>query len=65
MSNVAIFCAYDIVETVFIYNAYCDGKGLLMGNPVGGGKDKVEDKKFDEKSAKFWEKVLEIEEKLN
>lgn len=55
----------DIVETVFIYNAYCDGKGLLMGHPVGGGKDKVEDKKFDEKSARFWEKVLEIEEKLN
>lgn len=55
----------DIVETVFIYNAYCDGKGLLMGNPVGGGKDKVEDKKFDENSARFWEKVLEIEEKLN
>lgn len=22
----------DIVETVFIYNAYCDGKGLLMGH---------------------------------
>ena len=55
----------DIVETVFIYNAYCDGKGLLMGHPVGRMQDKADDKKFDEKSAQFWEKVLEIEEKLN
>ena len=55
----------DIVETVFIYNAYCDGKGLLMGHPVGRTQDKADDKKFDEKSAQFWEKVLEIEEKLN
>lgn len=55
----------DIVETVFIYNAYCDGKGLLMGHPVGRMKDKADDKKFDEKSARFWEKVFEIEEKLN
>lgn len=36
-----------------------------MGHPVGRMKDKADDKKFDEKSARFWEKVLEIEEKLN
>lgn len=33
--------------------------------PVGRTQDKADDKKFDEKSAQFWEKVLEIEEKLN
>ena len=51
----------DIVETVFIYNAYCDGKGLLMGHPVGRTQDKADDKKFDEKSAQFWEDDIEFE----
>lgn len=55
----------DIVETVFIYNAFYDGNGLLMGLPTGKISDKTDGKKFDEKSARFWEKVLEIEEKLN
>ena len=36
-----------------------------MRHPVGRTQDKADDKKFDEKSAQFWEKVLEIEEKLN
>lgn len=55
----------DIVETVFIYNAFCDGNGLLMGKPAGRTEDNGNIKKYDEKSARFWEKVLEIEEKLN
>lgn len=55
----------DIVETVFIYNAFCEGNGLLMGKPAGRMGEKVDSKKFDEESAEFWEKVLEIEEKLN
>lgn len=55
----------DIVETVFIYNAFHDGNGLLMGSPIGRMSNKIDSKKFDEESARFWEKVLKIEEKLN
>lgn len=55
----------DIVETVFIYNAFVDGKGKIMEMPVGRKNDNVDIKKYDEASAKFWEKVLMIEEKIN
>lgn len=50
----------DIVETVFIYNAYCDGKGLLMGHPVGRTQDKADDKKFDEKVHNFGKRFLKL-----
>lgn len=55
----------DLVESAIIYNAFLDGKGLLMGTPLDAIIDNINANRFDEKSAIFWEKVLKVEEILN
>lgn len=55
----------DVVESTMIYNSIADGEGYLNGSQIGRVVIKQEVKKFDEKSAIFWEKVLEIEEMLD
>lgn len=55
----------DIVESTMIYNSIIDGKGLLNDYPIGNFILKDEVKKFDERSAIFWEKVLKLEKFLD
>lgn len=54
----------DIVESTRIYNAYLDGKGYLCGQPLETKLSGENAKRFEDSSAEFWEKVLEIEEHL-
>ena len=54
----------DIVEATRIYNAYLDGKGYLCGQPLDTKLSSENAKRFEDSSADFWEKVLEIEEHL-
>ena len=54
----------DIVESTMIYNAFIDGKGFLMGQPLDGSLTGDEPNRFDDSSAVFWEKVLKVEEFL-
>lgn len=55
----------DFVETVSIFNAFKDGAATLEGQPIPTKVEGEAEKKFDEKSIVFWEKVLQIEEYLN
>lgn len=55
----------DIVESTMIYNAFLDGKGILMGQSLNETIASDESKRFDNNSAIFWEKVLKIEEFLD
>lgn len=55
----------DVVESIYIYNAFLDGRGYLQGEQLKMNLDSKDYKKFDEKSALFWEKVLMIETELN
>lgn len=57
-------CVKDIVESTSIYNAYLDGKGILLGQKLYGKLKTDNAKKFNEKSILFWERVLKIEEFL-
>lgn len=54
----------DIVESTMIYNAFLDGKGFLMEQPLDGILTGGEPNRFDDSSAVFWEKVLKVEEFL-
>lgn len=54
----------DFVESVSIFNAFMDGAATLEGQPIPTKVDGNEEKRFDEKSIVFWEKVLKIEEHL-
>lgn len=54
----------DIVEATRIYNAYLDGRGYLCGQPLETKMSGEDAKRFEESSAEFWEKVLEIENHL-
>ena len=54
----------DIVESTRIYNAYLDGKGYLCGHHLETKLHGKNAKRFEETSAEFWEKVLQIEEFL-
>ena len=51
----------DIVESVFIFNAFADGKGLLSGYPLVTNIENSKPKKYDLDSALFWEKLLCVE----
>lgn len=54
----------DLVESAEIFNAFMDGEATLEGYPL---KTKVEgnaEKRFNEASIIFWEKVMRIEEYL-
>ena len=55
----------DIVETVSIYNAFVEGKGYIGGNLLELKMNNKQYKKYDEKSALFWEKVLKVESELD
>lgn len=55
----------DFVESVSIFNAFMDGTATLEGQPIPTKVDGDAEKRFDEKSIVFWEKVLSIEEYLN
>lgn len=56
----------DVVESVYIYNAFLDGKGYIGDTLINNiNIDSKNSKKYDENSALFWEKVLMIEEELN
>lgn len=55
----------DVVESVYIYNAFLEGKGYIDDVLIDNIKfDRKDYKKYDENSALFWEKVLMIEEEL-
>lgn len=54
----------DIVESVYIYNAFIDGKGYINGKLLESKMNNNQYKKYDEKSALFWEKVLKVEAEL-
>lgn len=54
----------DIVESVYIYNAFVDGKGYIGGKLLDLKMNNNKYKKYDERSAIFWEKVLKIESEL-
>lgn len=54
----------DIVEATSIYNAFLDGNGTFLEQPLNAKLNTKNAKKFDNKSILFWEKVLKIEEYL-
>ena len=54
----------EVVDSIRIYNAFINGNGYVMGNPLVGTLSS-EETTFDEKSEVFWKKVLAIEEKLD
>lgn len=54
----------DMVESIFIYNAFVEGKGKFLNSAITVPPFNSE-KKFDEQSAEFWKKVLLIEQKLH
>lgn len=54
----------DMVESTMIYNAFFDGKGLLMGQHLEASINETGVNRYDDDSAIFWEKVLAIEEFL-
>lgn len=54
----------DIVESIYIYNAFIDGKGYINGKLLELRMNNNQYKKYDEKSALFWEKVLKVEAEL-
>lgn len=56
----------DVVESVYIYNAFLDGKGYIGDTLINNiNINSKNPKKYDENSALFWEKVLMIENELN
>lgn len=55
----------DIVESTMIYNAFLDGKGSFMGHQLHDAHTEKDSIRFDDNSAKFWEKVLQVEQALN
>lgn len=55
----------DIVESIFVYNAFVDGKGYINSVIVNMKMDDSEQKGYDKKSAVFWEKLLLVENELN
>ena len=52
----------EIVESTTIYNAFADGKGLLLGRPLITDVNTINFKKYDIESIAFWEKILKLEE---
>lgn len=54
----------DMVESIFIFNDFADGKAKLGGKLLSHEIPKGNIKKFDVNSAVFWEKVLLLEEFL-
>lgn len=55
----------DTVESTMIYNAFLDGKGSFMGHKLHDAHTEKDSIRFDDNSAKFWEKVLQVEQALN
>jgi len=55
----------DIVESTSIYNAYVEGKGLLLNKPLTANISSSSFKKYNTDSINFWRKVLELEDVLN
>lgn len=54
----------DIVESVMIYNSIIDGNGYVDNVKLQEFSTMQNNKKFDENSAAFWEKLLKIETEL-
>lgn len=55
----------DIIETVTIYNAFCDGVGFIDGKQVGFSIEGEKVNRFDERGIIFWQKALRVEEALH
>lgn len=54
----------DFVESADIFNAFMDGLATMEGHPIPTKVEGNVEKKFDESSIVFWEKVMKIEEYL-
>lgn len=54
----------DIVESIYIYNAFINGRGYINGHLIDLKIKNNQYKRYDEDSANFWRKLLKIEEKL-
>ena len=54
----------DIVETISIYNAFYEGKGLFAGEIVNHKFSNPEESPFTNSIVLFWEKVLAVESVL-
>lgn len=54
----------DIVESTSIYNAFLNGNGTFLGQPLNAKLNSSASKRFDENSIVFWKKVLQVEEHL-
>lgn len=55
----------DIVETISIYDAFCNGEGTFCGSKIVEKYDVSNVKKLDSRWIEFWEKVLKVETALN
>lgn len=51
----------DIVESLMIYNAFCENRGYFCGEILPIGKVNKKDETILKDSAIFWEKVLQVE----
>lgn len=54
----------EMVESIYLYNAVIDNSILIEQEPLRLNHGDITAKKYDVKSAAFWEKVLKVEERL-
>lgn len=54
----------EIVDSIKVYNAFIDGKGVLADIPINEKVQSNIAKKYNEETLEFWEKVYELENKI-
>ena len=55
----------EILDSINIYNAFCDGKGFIAGSAIQTKLITADESKYDKEAKSFWEKVRNIESKLD
>lgn len=55
----------ETIETIKLYNAFVTGNACIDGRKLNGVNKTSEGRIFSESEILFWEKVLQIEQKLN
>lgn len=54
----------EIIDSIEIYNAFIDGKGIIAGTVIETKLETSEASRYDSEALEFWTKVYELENKL-
>lgn len=54
----------EIIDSIEIYNAFIDGKGIIAGTVIETKLETNEAIRYDSEALEFWTKVYELEKKL-